>query len=115
MGKGIHGRARQGRIRVLRGDPVSDLPSDEGLWQIYQSGKQTISELSELYGVSPSTIKRRLRSITIEWENPPLEGEGFVHIDVTYWGHNRGVILALDSQTGRVLYIPEEKELEKSP
>lgn len=81
------------------------LPSDEGLWQIYQSGKQTISELSELYGVSPSTIKRRLRSITIEWENPPLEGEGFVHIDVTYWGHNWGVILALDSQTGRVLYM----------
>lgn len=81
------------------------LPSDEELWQIYQSGKQTITELSERYGVSQSTIKRRLHGITIEWENPPLEGSGYVHIDVTYWGHNWGVILALDSRTGRILYM----------
>ena len=36
---------------------------------------------------------------------PPLYGEGFVHLDVTYWGRSFGVLLALDSQTARPLYM----------
>ena len=34
-----------------------------------------------------------------------LAGEGYVHIDATYWGHNWGVMLALDDATGDVLYM----------
>ena len=75
------------------------------LWNKYQDGKQTIKELSVFYKVSESTIKRTLQKIKKEWLQPPLEGGGFVHLDVTYWGHNFGVFLAVDSETGKVLYM----------
>lgn len=81
------------------------LPSKEELWYHYQSGKQTIAELSVQYGVSASTVKRLMRGIAIEWENPRLEGGGYVHMDAAYWGHNWGVMLALDSRSGQVLHL----------
>lgn len=81
------------------------LPDDTRLWHLYQENKQTIRELSVTLGVSESTIKRRLRGISFEWEQPPLSGGGFVHIDATYWGRSRGVIVGLDEDTGMVLYM----------
>ena len=79
--------------------------SDAELWNAYQQEKQTIRELSERYGKSVSTIKRRLHAIKREWKQPSLSGSGFVHMDVTYWGRNFGVLLALDNQTGKPLYM----------
>lgn len=80
--------------------------TDKELWRLYQSNKQTITELAVIAGKSPSTIKRRLRRIVIEWEQPRLDGTGgFVYLDVTYWGHNRGVFLALDDASCRPLYV----------
>lgn len=79
--------------------PLSDL------WRSYLNGKQTVSELASAYGVSPSTIKRRLRDVSIEWHQPPLSGSGYVHLDVTYWGQNWGVLLAIDHERGRPLYV----------
>ena len=80
--------------------------TDKELWRLYQSNKQTITELAVIAGKSPSTIKRRLRRIVIEWEQPRLDGTGgFVHLDVTYWGHNRGVFLALDDASCRPLHV----------
>lgn len=81
------------------------LPDDVTLWKLYQESKQTIAELSHNLHCSESTIKRRLRNISIEWEQPCLCGCGFVHLDVTYWGHNWGVMLALDEKSGSVLYM----------
>lgn len=83
----------------------SKLPSDQELWKLYQENKQTVSELAASLGTSPSTIKRRLRNVVIEWKQPPLSGHGFVHLDATYWGRNDGVLAALDSQTGKILYL----------
>lgn len=83
----------------------SKIPSDDDLWTRYQTQKQTIAELASAFGTSPSTIKRRLRNIDIKWEQPSLVGHGFVHLDVTYWGRNDGILVALDSQTGMVLYL----------
>lgn len=80
-------------------------PSDQELWTMYQVRKQTIAELSSSLGVSLSTIKRRLRNIDIKWEQPPLDGHGFVHLDATYWGRNDGILVALDSQSGTALYL----------
>lgn len=81
-------------------------PTDAMLWYQYQEHKQTILELSEMYGVSPSTIKRRLRNVVMEWQQPQLEGQsGFVHLDATYWGHNWGVLAAIDTLTGEPLYL----------
>ena len=77
----------------------SKFPSDAELWKSYQEKKQTISELAASLGVSPSTVKRRLRGIAIEWEQPPLSGHGFVHLDATYWGRNDGILVGMDSQT----------------
>ena len=79
--------------------------SESDLWVAYQQDKQTIKELSSHFGMSVSTIKRRLHDIKREWVQPPLSGEGFVHLDVTYWGRNFGVLLALDHQTGMPLYM----------
>ncbi|MCR4602212.1 MAG: hypothetical protein K5683_01590 [Prevotella sp.] len=75
------------------------------LWDAYQQEKQTIKELSSRFGMSVATVKRRLHAIKREWVQPPLSGEGFVHLDVTYWGRSFGVLLALDSQTGKALYM----------
>ena len=80
-------------------------PSEMEIWQLYQANKQTVKELSQTYGLSESTIKRALKNITIQWEQPQLEGGGYVHIDATYWGHNWGVMLAMDDASGKVLYM----------
>lgn len=77
----------------------------ETLWRSYQDGKQTVEELASAHGVSPSTIKRRLRDVSKEWHQPPLSGSGFVHLDGTYWGHNWGIMLGLDEESGRPLYL----------
>ena len=80
--------------------------TDDELWTLYQAKKQTIVEIAASSGKSPSTVKRRLRGIAIKWEQPHLDGmSGFVHLDVTYWGRNWGVLLALDDATCRPLYV----------
>jgi hypothetical protein len=85
---------------------AGDTMTDSDLWTLYQTNKQTVVEIAAISGKSPSTIKRRLRGITIKWDQPRLDGTGgYVHLDVTYWGRNWGVLLALDDATGRPLYI----------
>ena len=80
--------------------------TDDELWTLYQAKKQTIVEIAASSGKSPLTVKRRLRGIAIKWEQPHLDGmSGFVHLDVTYWGRNWGVLLALDDATSRPLYV----------
>lgn len=83
----------------------NSVPDDLQLWKLHQDNKQTVKELAEQLDVSESTIKRRLRNVSIEWEQPQLSGGGFVHLDATYWGHNWGIMLALDDATGNVLYL----------
>lgn len=84
----------------------SHLPTDEELWKLYAENKQTIRELSQKYKTSESTIKRKLRNISIVWYNPDLTGQsGYVHIDATYWGHNWGVMVAIDANNGHPLYV----------
>ena len=75
------------------------------LWSLYQDGKQTMAELAEKHRISQSTVKRKIREVTIGWDQPSLTGSGFVHLDTTYWGHNWGVLLGLDEETGLPLYV----------
>ena len=85
---------------------AGDKVSDEQLWYLYQERKQTAVEIATEVGVSRSTISRRLKNIDVEWHQPSLKGmSGYVHLDVTYWGHNWGVLLALDDASNRPLYI----------
>lgn len=79
--------------------------TSEEIWNMYLSGKQTILQISGLTGLSVSTIKRRLASIKFEWTQPKVNGSGVVHLDATYFGRNTGVLLALESRSGRLLYM----------
>lgn len=81
------------------------MPSNDEIWSLYMEGKQTISELSHRFDVSVSTIKRRLKEVDKKWEQPVIEGSGFVHLDATYWGRGWGVLLALDEHSGYPLYL----------
>lgn len=63
-------------------------PTISCLWTLYQDRKQTIAELAESFNLSESTIKRRIRDVSIDWEQPCISGSGYVHLDATYWGHN---------------------------
>ena len=80
--------------------------SSESIWEIYLEGKQTIIEIAQSLHISESTVKRRLRQKVLEWQQPILTGkQGFVHVDATYWGHNWGIMLAIDEFSGEVLYL----------
>lgn len=81
-----------------------ELTKDE-IWELYLNGKQTVSQISETTRLSPSTVKRRLAEISFKWMQPTATGCGIVHIDATYFGRNLGVLLALESGTGRLLYM----------
>lgn len=80
--------------------------SDKELWFLYQERKQTASEIALQASVSRMTIHRKLKHLTIEWEQPSLQAiSGYVHLDTTYWGRNWGVLLALDDATTKPLYF----------
>ena len=76
--------------------------SKEQIWDLYQSGLSQ-AKIAEALGVSPSTIKRRLQEVSVDFKTPILS-EGVVHIDATYWGRTQGLIVALDDKSGCVLY-----------
>lgn len=77
----------------------------EEIWDMYLQGKQTMAQISENTGLSISTVTRRLASISLDWEQPRITGRGVIHLDATYFGRNTGVLLALESGTGRLLYM----------
>lgn len=79
--------------------------TEDEVWDMYLHGKQTTADISVRTGVSPSTIKRILARISFAWEQPMLSGTGVIHMDATYFGRNTGVLLVLESQTGRLLYM----------
>ena len=84
--------------------------SKEELWKAYREQKQTIRELAARFDVSESTIKRLLKDVSVEWKNPIGDRRRvIINIDATYFGRNAGVLVALDSQTGKPLYIKHIK------
>lgn len=90
----------------LRFSSTITTPPEEQLWYDYLVGKQTISQLSQRYACSSSTIKRRLASLSIGWVQPTIfGGSGVVHIDATYFNRNRGVLVAFEAGSGAVLYM----------
>ncbi len=76
------------------------------MWNTYQNDKQTFCQIAEQNHLSTSSVKRRLCKIECVWTQSDLTGQtGYVHLDVTYWGHNRGVMLTLDDTTNKFLYV----------
>jgi len=68
------------------------------LWDKYQRKKQTYQELSEAYGCSAKTIKRRLDEYSVHF-NDKFPDKANVVIDTTYFGRKFGVLCFKDSIT----------------
>jgi len=78
--------------------------SSAELWQQYCSNKQTYKELAAHYSVSESTIKRRLRAVTEEFECQNFPSNGVILMDTTYFGKNWGVVVFKDCSTKKHLW-----------
>lgn len=75
----------------------------EQLYKDYLFGKQTLNQLSVQYGLSVSTIRRKLsskRSTRIISSDKQV----VVMMDTTYWGWKFGVVVMKDSRTGKILW-----------
>lgn len=73
------------------------------LWEDYIFGKQTLEQLSDKYGISISTVRRKLDST-----RPTRIISSSKHVvvlaDTTYWGRNFGVVMLKDWYTKRILW-----------
>lgn len=75
----------------------------ERLYKGYLFGKQTVDQLSEQYGKSPRTIRRRLA----EFKSRRIissDKRVVVLMDATYWGRRFGVVVMKDARTGKILW-----------
>lgn len=77
-------------------------PNKDHIWHLYQSGL-TYQGISEEVGVSVSTVKRIVRTVASSFQ-PAQLAQGVVQIDVTYWGRNSGILVALDAFSKRIIY-----------
>jgi hypothetical protein len=73
------------------------------MWRDYVFGKQTILQLSERYGISPRTIRRKLDAIRVRRVISSSKSV-ILLIDTTYWGRNFGVVVFKDRRTKRVIW-----------
>ena len=72
------------------------------MWDEYQKGKQTYSQLANKYGCSKRTIQRKLDQHKICIPSKDSRAV-IVLMDTTYWGRNFGVMLFKDAITGENL------------
>ena len=73
------------------------------MWRDYVFGKQTVFQLSERYGISKNTIRRKFDAICV----PRIISSSknvVVLLDTTYWGRNFGVVVFKDYRTKRVIW-----------
>ena len=78
-------------------------PSQEAIFNRYSQGTFTIKQLSEEFGISPSSVKRKLK------DYPPKKIEHsprkvVVQMDTTYWGRNFGLVLFMDAESHQILH-----------
>lgn len=69
----------------------------------YIFGKQTLKQLSLRYGISVSTVRRRLDSIRSTRIISSFKSV-VVLMDTTYWGRNFGVVVFKDARSKRILW-----------
>jgi hypothetical protein len=74
------------------------------LWHQYVFGKQTYRDLAEQFGVSESTIKRKLKQHQATSKPISKARSVVLLMDATYWGRNWGVLALMDASNGEVLY-----------
>jgi hypothetical protein len=83
---------------------VVQTPIDiHSLWHDYIFDKQTLTQLSERYRISVSSIQRYLkkgRSVRVV----SSEKDVVVLLDTTYWGRNFGVVVLKDAHRKKILW-----------
>lgn len=82
------------------------------LWNLYVRGKQTYKELATNFGVSESTIKRKIKSVAVSNLLNQAPGKGVLLMDTTYWGRNWGLLVIMDAQSGIIIwkkYLKQER------
>lgn len=78
-------------------------PSQEAIFNRYSQGTFTIKQLSEEFGISPSSVKRKLKDYTPKKiEHSPRKV--VVQMDTTYWGRNFGLVLFMDAESHQILH-----------
>lgn len=73
------------------------------LYNDYLFGKQTIRQLSIYYGISESTVRRKL-SLKRSTRIISRDKNVVVLMDTTYWGRKFGVVVMKDSLSGKILW-----------
>lgn len=86
--------------------------NSEHLWNLYVRGKQTYKELAISFGVSESTIKRKIKSVPNKDFMNTTPIKGVLLMDTTYWGRNWGLLVIMDAHSGIVIwrkYLKQER------
>jgi hypothetical protein len=73
------------------------------LFDDYVFCKRTISQLSQKYSVSESTIRRKLDTVSVPAIIPSVKNV-VVLVDTTYFGRNFGVVVFKDSRSKSILW-----------
>lgn len=68
--------------------------------------------MSTRFGVSESTIKRKIKSVLVLEFMNTTPSKGVLLMDTTYWGRNWGLLVIMDAQSGIVIwrkYLKQER------
>ena len=82
------------------------------LWNLYVLGKQTYKESTTSFGISESTIKRKIKSVAVSNVLNQIPVIGVLLMGATYWGRNWGLLVIMDAQSGIVIwrkYLKQER------
>jgi hypothetical protein len=75
----------------------------QALWHDYIFGKQTLLQLSNKYGISVSSVQRRLKEVRIT-RVISADKRVVVLMDTTYWGRGFGVVVFKDCVRKKILW-----------
>ena len=78
------------------------------LWQAYTIGKQTAAQLAEQYKCSRQTILRHLKA-AIPKAQFATPSKANVIMDTTYFKRSFGIMVLMDSISGKALFVSEVK------
>ncbi|WP_459166230.1 IS256 family transposase, variant Zn-binding type [Aggregatibacter actinomycetemcomitans] len=84
------------------------------IWEDYEKRKQTYKQLAENYHCSVRTIQRYLDKAPKTTLNPPQQHQLNILADVTFFGRDFGILVLLDSLSGKVIYhqiVKTEKDV----
>lgn len=71
----------------------------------YLTGRYTLRQTAQHFGVSLSTVQRRLRDLPVANVAPRQGCDVVLQMDTTYWGRGFAVVIFMDAHSHRVLHL----------